>query len=87
MNINLLSIDLAKNVFQLHGNDSAGKKVFTKRVSRAKLSETIATLPSTTIVMEACGGGVFSKRQRVKALVPGLQYGYCTREKPLVSCG
>lgn len=35
-NIKVLGIDLAKNVFQLHGADARGKKVFSKRLSRAK---------------------------------------------------
>ena len=34
MNMTTLGIDLAKNVFQLHGANNFGKKVFGKRVSR-----------------------------------------------------
>ena len=54
--LTLLGIDLAKNVFQLHGVDNQGTPVLRRRVTRTKLLETIIHLPSCTIVMEACGG-------------------------------
>ncbi len=38
INISLLGIDIAKNVFQLHGVDISGKKVLKKRIERDKLS-------------------------------------------------
>lgn len=55
-NVTLLGIDLAKNVFQIQGNDEKGNAVLRKRLTRLKLSETIAQLPICTIVMEACSG-------------------------------
>lgn len=54
--ITLLGIDLAKNVFQLHGVDEKGNPMLRKRLTRAKLTETVAQLPACTIVMEACSG-------------------------------
>ncbi|STX37320.1 Uncharacterised protein [Legionella feeleii] len=62
MTIRLLGIDLAKNVFQLHGVDTTGKKVLKKRIERAGLIEFIATLPKCLIVMEACGGSNYWAR-------------------------
>ena len=44
-NISILSIDLAKNVFQLHGINQQGKTVFKKRLYRSRLKELIANLP------------------------------------------
>lgn len=41
MNVTTLGIDLAKTTFQLHGIDSHGKTVLTKRVAREKLTETV----------------------------------------------
>ena len=38
-NITVLGIDLAKNVFQLHGTDSKGKCILRKKLSRQKLIE------------------------------------------------
>src|SRR5688572_23116619 len=55
-NIKVLGIDLAKNVFQLHGTDSQGKCVLRKRLSRGKLPEYVANLPACTIGIEACAG-------------------------------
>jgi len=45
MIINLLGIDIAKNMFQLHGVDYSGKAVLKKRLSRGKLVEYIANIP------------------------------------------
>ncbi len=66
MKITTLGIDLAKNVFQLHGVDRNGKTVLTKRVSRTKLKEAVATLPPCLIGMEACGGAHFWARELTK---------------------
>lgn len=41
MNITTIGIDIAKNVFQLHGVDSKGKTVLRKRISQMKLAETM----------------------------------------------
>lgn len=37
MNVRFVGIDLAKNVFQIHGTDEAGQAVVRKTVTRAKL--------------------------------------------------
>jgi transposase len=54
--ITLLGIDLAKNVFQLKGLDKHHKELFKKRLTRGKLESFVRSLPSCTIMMEACGG-------------------------------
>lgn len=54
--IKVVGIDLAKSVFQLHGNDEMGRTVFTKRLSRKALSDFVANLKPCMIGMEACGG-------------------------------
>jgi hypothetical protein len=46
MNISLLGIDIAKDVFQLHGADSLGKKLLKKRISRNELAYYIIKLGS-----------------------------------------
>lgn len=63
MHITTLGIDIAKNVFQLHGIDDKGRTILTKRLSRNKLSEFIAQLPSCLIGMEACGGANYWARK------------------------
>jgi transposase len=50
-------IDLAKNVFAVHGVDESGKPALVRpSVARAKLLELIASLPPCLIGMEACSG-------------------------------
>ena len=57
MNIVYVGIDLAKNVFAVHGVASDGTpKLVRPRVKRADLAELIAQLPPCTIGMEACSG-------------------------------
>jgi len=65
MNINILGIDIAKSVFQLHGIDKMGNAVLNKRLTREKLLPFIAQLPPCLIVMEACGGANYWSRQFV----------------------
>jgi transposase len=58
MTIVFVGIDLAKNVFAVHGVDQAGKPALVRpSVARAKLHELIASLPPCTVAMEACSGG------------------------------
>jgi transposase len=62
MNVKTLGIDIAKNIFQLHGIDSSGKTVMKKRIARNELSNFIANLPKCTIIMESCGGANYWSR-------------------------
>jgi transposase len=59
VSISVLGIDLAKNTYQLHAVDSAGRAIFKNRISRNELAAYIAGLPACRIVMEACGGANF----------------------------
>jgi len=57
MTIVHVGIDLAKNVFAVHGVDEAGKPALVRpSVARARLRELIAGLPPCTVAMEACSG-------------------------------
>jgi transposase len=57
MTIVTVGIDLAKNVFAVHGVDATGKPVLVRsNVARGKLLELIAALPPCLIGMEACSG-------------------------------
>jgi transposase len=55
-NVTTIGIDLAKNVFSLHGVDAAGVVVLRKTVSRARLVELVALQPACVIGLEACSG-------------------------------
>jgi transposase len=57
MAIVFVGIDLAKNVFAVHGVDEHGKAVLVRpAVPRARLHDLIASLPPCTVGMEACSG-------------------------------
>ena len=59
-----VGIDLAKNVFAVHGVDEAGKPALVKpKVAREQLHELIAQLPPCIIGMEACSGAHHWARQ------------------------
>ena len=43
-----VGIDLAKNVFQLHGADASGRAVLRRKLRRTQVLEVLAALPSCT---------------------------------------
>ena len=83
MKHSVISIDLAKNIFQICALNENNEVVFNKRVKRRKLTQVMSQLEPTTVVMEACyssnhWGRVFqSMGHRVK-LIPAY------RVKPFV---
>lgn len=54
MKVSTLGIDLAKNVFVLHGVDHNGQTVLKKKLTRAKFAEFVIRLEPCLIGMEAC---------------------------------
>lgn len=63
MNATTFGIDLAKNVFQVHGADARGKTLVRKRLSRSKLLAYFANCPRSLIGLEACGSSSYWARQ------------------------
>lgn len=61
--ITTVGIDLAKNVFQLHGVDERGAVVLRVQLRRGQLLRTLAQLPQCLIGMEACGSAQYWGRQ------------------------
>jgi len=55
MEITTIGVDLAKNVFQVHGVDERGKTVLRKQLRREQMVEFFAKLPPCLVGMEACG--------------------------------
>ncbi len=55
MQITTIGLDLAKNVFQVHGANERGKMVLCKQLRRDQVAAFFANLPSCLIGMEACG--------------------------------
>ena len=56
MQVTTIGLDIAKNVFQVHGVDRHGKVVLRKRLARARVSAFFANLPRCVVGLEACGG-------------------------------
>src|SRR6202166_2694849 len=54
MKITTVGIDLAKNVFQVHGIDERGQAVLRKQLRRAQVAVFFGNLPPCVIGMEAC---------------------------------
>jgi len=54
--ITVVGLDLAKNVFQVHGADARGQAVVRKPLKRKDVLAFFAKLPPCLIGMEACGG-------------------------------
>lgn len=68
-NIKCIGIDLAKDIFHLHGVDVNGREVFRKKLSRKKFIEFMNNLDcqrdKVIVGMEACGGAnYFAKKFR-----------------------
>ena len=45
MTVKIVGLDLAKDVFQVHGISETGRKVFNKKIKRAKLLAFFEALP------------------------------------------
>ena len=54
--VSVIGLDLAKNVFQLHGVDTHGKVVLRRRLRRAQVEDFFAMLPPCLVGMESCPG-------------------------------
>ena len=55
MKITTIGIDLAKEVFQIHGVDAQGKVMLRRQLRRSEMSRFFANLGPCLIGMEACG--------------------------------
>jgi len=55
-NVTTVGIDLAKNVFSVHGVDAKGREVLRRTVRRDQLAALVAQRPRCLIGMEACSG-------------------------------
>ena len=85
--VSTIGLDIAKSVFQVHGVDSDGVIVIRKRVTRAKVVEFFATLPSCLVGIEACPSAHYWGRQlqalghTVRLMPPSYVKAYLKRSK------
>jgi len=63
MTVKAVGLDLAKDVFQVHGISENGRVIFNKAIKRAKLLAFFEALPPCTVGMEACGSSHHWGRQ------------------------
>ncbi len=66
MNIKRIGIDLAKQVFQVHGVDGQEKAVLRQKLARAKMLTYFQKLPPCLIGMEACSSAHYWGRELQK---------------------
>ena len=54
--ISMIGLDIAKNVFHVHGLDASGATVLRRQLRRREVEKFFAKLPPTLVGLEACGG-------------------------------
>jgi transposase len=85
--IKVLGIDLAKNVFQIHGANAKGKKVLQKRLTRAQLTRFMSNTKPCLVGIEACTGANYWARvfqaygHEVKIIAPQFVKPYVLSNK------
>ena len=82
-----VGLDLAKNVFQVHGADAAGRAVLRKKLRRDQVLAFFGQLPACVVAMEACGGAHFWGREigkighEVRLIPPAYVKPFVKRQK------
>jgi transposase len=87
MNCKRIGIDIAKNVFQIHGVDARDEVVIKKQLKLNQMIEYFSAIPPCDIAMEACGTAHYWSRtltdlgHRVKLIAPQHVKPYVQRGK------
>lgn len=85
--VTVIGLDIAKNVFQVHGADAGGAEVVAKAVRRGQLVSFFSSLPPCLIGIEACSSSHHWARSlvalghRVKLIPPAYVRPYVRRNK------
>lgn len=66
MNIHTIGLDIAKNVIQVHGANSAGATMLSRRLKRSQVVEFFVGLPPCLVAIEACAGSHYWARELLK---------------------
>ncbi len=87
MQTSTIGIDLAKNLFQVHGVDDQGKVVIARQLRRKQVMEFFAKLPPCLVGMEACATSHHWARElsrlghSVRLIPPSYVKAYVKRSK------
>jgi transposase len=87
MQVSTIGIDLAKNVFQVHGTDALGKTVLVRRLRRRQVIEFFSKLAPCLVGMEACATAHHWAREltklghTVRLIPPAYVKAYVRRSK------
>ncbi|MFT3688885.1 MAG: hypothetical protein QM789_07815 [Paenirhodobacter sp.] len=85
--ITTVGLDLAKNVFQVHAVDAAGRVAIRRQVRRAQMLLFFSRLAPCLIGMEACAGAHYWAREltkfghEVRLIPPSYVKPFVKREK------
>ena len=85
--ISMIGLDLAKNVFQVHGVEASGRVVLRRQLRRGAVEKFFAQLPPCTVGMEACGSAHHWARvigrhgHQVRLMPPAYVKPYVKRNK------
>ena len=85
--ISIIGLDLAKQVFQVHGADKDGRCVLRKQLKRREVLQFFAGLSPCIVAMEACGSAHYWAREiakpghEVRLLPPAYVKPYVKRGK------
>jgi transposase len=66
MKVSTIGLDLAKNVFQVHGISDDGTVIVRRRLRRAEVVPFFSSLPPCLVGMEACGTSHYWARELAK---------------------
>jgi transposase len=85
--VTTIGLDIAKQVFHVHGADASGAALFSRRLTRAKLLGFFASQPRCLVALEACGGAHYWARElerlghRVRLIPPAYVKPFVKRQK------
>ncbi len=85
--VSTIGVDLAKNIFQVHGADASGAIVFRRKLRRHDVLGFFAAQPRCVVAMEACGGAHYWGREidrlghEVKLIAPAYVKPFVKRQK------
>ncbi len=64
--VTIIGVDLAKNVFQVHGAAADGSVVFRKKLSRPQFAKFMSETPACIVAMEACATAHYWGREMTR---------------------